>query len=455
MMNHNHSRYQVRLDFIHRLLSEHFGLPDTEVTPIAYDPECPFKYNNFVYRISLSAPLNKQIETCQVQPGCVPIPRGSSKLILRLTNPDAQGMGSANRVENEVAIITLAAAALGSIFKPHIVPHLYGWSGSRSAQGDHQQGWILQELISGSPLDECLDSMDLEDKKRVFAQIAKVLKCLQEFPLPSSITHFGGLTFDANGEIISAPMTSTGIGPWSSYEASFKARLEQALREADENQYIQGWHANGVRARLETFVEHGLPSGFEPLDSREQRAIIHADFSEYLSLNILFVTGPHTYPLTAPSNILFDASSGHITGIIDYDFSCTLHPSYEFLRSFSGLGGQFRGWSGVEGHEQKALKDAKLNCFPDTFPDEKDKESLVQWKVAKVWEDKLERAGCKRPSTMPGIDRVADVDALLSSILPWRVTNSDILRRQSDEVIRKCRDDNEGVLIKILEHNGF
>jgi hypothetical protein len=152
---------------------------------------------------------------------------------------------------------------------------------------------------------------------------------------------------------------------------------------------------------------------------------------------------------------LFDASSGHITGLIDYDFSCILHPSYEFLRSFDGVGGQFRGWSGIEGREQKALKEAKLHGFPDPLPDDKDGDKGVQWKVAKAWEDELEKAGCKRPMTIPGIDKVADVDSLLGSILPWRVTNSDILRRQTDEVIRNCRDENEGVLIQILEHNGF
>jgi len=194
-------------------------------------------------------------------------------------------MGTANRVENEVAMITLAAAALGPIFKPHVVPRLYGWVGSTSKQGERQQGWILQELMPGTPLDEKLDDMGLEEKKKIFAQIAKLLKGLQDFPLLASITQFGGLTFDNESNIISAPMTSTGIGPWPSYEAAFKARLKQALRKADENPYIQGWRANGVRARLEAFVERGLPASFEPLESRNQKVIVHADFSKYLSLS--------------------------------------------------------------------------------------------------------------------------------------------------------------------------
>lgn len=99
-----------------------------------------------------------------------------------------------------------------------------------------------------------------------------------------------------------------------------------------------------------------------------------------------------------------------------------------------------------------ALKKAKFHGFPDPLPDDG---HGVQWKVAKAWEDELENAGCKRPMTIPGIDSVADVDVLRSSILPWRVIHADILRGQSDQVIRNCRNENEKVLIRILEHHGF
>lgn len=213
------------------------------------------------------------------------IPSGTSDLILRLTNADAASMDSPSRVENEVAIITLATDALDSIFEPHIVPRLYGWNGTTSKQGERQQGWILQELMPGVPLDEKLDYMGLEEKKKIFAQIAKLLKGLQDFPLPASITQFGGLTFDDEDNIISATMTTTGIGPRPSYEAIFEARLKQALEIADDNFYIKGWHANGVRARLEAFIERGLPASFKRLKSRDEKAIIHADFSKYLSLS--------------------------------------------------------------------------------------------------------------------------------------------------------------------------
>ncbi|KAJ5784113.1 uncharacterized protein N7518_009790 [Penicillium psychrosexuale] len=193
-------------------------------------------------------------------------------------------------------------------------------------------------------------------------------------------------------------MTITSTGPWPSYEAAFEAWLKQALKKTDENSYIRGWHENGVRDRLEAFIERGLPESFKQLESRDDKAIIHADFT--------------------PNNLLFDISSGRITGLIDYDFSCVLHPSHEFLCSFGGVGGKFGGWPGIEAREERALKEAKLHGFPDPLPDDQQGSEGVQWKVAKAWEDALQNEGCKRPMTISGIDIVADVDALLSSILP-------------------------------------
>ena len=56
------------------------------------------------------------------------------------------------------------------------------------------------------------------------------------------------------------------------------------------NPYIQGWHANGVRDRLDAFAEHGVPAQFKLLGSKPDRVIIHADFSE------LFIQSLHSPP---------------------------------------------------------------------------------------------------------------------------------------------------------------
>jgi hypothetical protein len=92
-------------------------------------------------------------------------------------------MHAHTRVENEVAMISLAAAALSG-FKPHVVPSVYSWG---SVALPSSQGWILQELMPGTPVSEAFDSMPSGEKKSILAQMAEILKALQDFKLPSSI----------------------------------------------------------------------------------------------------------------------------------------------------------------------------------------------------------------------------------------------------------------------------
>jgi hypothetical protein len=143
--------------------------------------------------------------------------------------------------------------------------------------------------------------------------------------------------------------------------------------------------------------------------------------------------------------------------LIDYDFATILHPSYEFLRSFSGAGGQFRGWYVDEEGDEAALRKAKLEGFPSPLPTstKDDEQGAVNWEDAKAWEDALLEVGAKRPRTIRGIDKVADVDTVLQAILPWRVTNEDVLKLQAEEIILKCRDENEEHLDKLLGRLGF
>lgn len=131
-----------------------------------------------------------------------------------------------------------------------------------------------------------------------------------------------------------------------------------------------------------------------------------------------------------------------------------MHPSYEFLRSLGDAGGQFRGWSSDEASEEGLLRKAKLYGFPSPLPVATEG-GEINWEVAKAWEDEMEKLDVKRPATIEGIDKVADVDTILSAILPWRVSNSDILGMQSEEVIIKCKQENEAQLVQLLERLGF
>ena len=148
-----------------------------------------------MYHIILSSPLSDGARKETLQPGTTTVPEGTMEFILRLTNPDAEGMSPQTRVENEVAIISLAATALSS-HEPHVVPKVYAWG---SAASPSSQGWVIQEKMPGTTVDEVFDDMSFAEKKTILAQMAKILKSLQDFNLPQSIKMHGGVTFDNLG----------------------------------------------------------------------------------------------------------------------------------------------------------------------------------------------------------------------------------------------------------------
>lgn len=176
--------------------------------------------------------------------------------------------------------------------------------------------------------------------------------------------------------------------------------------------------------------------------SKQDRAIIHADFTT--------------------DNILCDPATGRITALLDYDFASILHPAYEFFRSFAGNGGQLTGWLGdTNPHEKEAaaLRNAKLTGqFPSPLPAPvgSDNGPGVDWELAQAWEDELQKLDVKRPSTIQGVDKVANVDEVLGSLLPWRLTNEDFLRMNPDEDERMAlRRMGERQLVGLLDHMGF
>ncbi|EJT70659.1 hypothetical protein GGTG_11682 [Gaeumannomyces tritici R3-111a-1] len=365
MSGPNHAKYQERLDFIQqRVLTRHLGLRGedlerTTVNPIHYDPDCPFKYNNFIYHIRLppSAALfhGTTVETqCHQQQSCVPIPAGTNDFILKLTNQDAEGAHYATRVENEVAIMTLASAALRSI-ELDVVPRIFAWASEATSQG------------------------------------------------------FGGLTFDGSGRI--------------------------------------GWRANGVRERLDAFLQNAFPGLFASFTSKDRKVIVHGDFNT--------------------NNILVDPTSGRLTAFVDYDFSTILHPSFEFFRFFNGDMGQLQGWSGDVTNESSAMIKAKMalregkltGTFPNDLPGpkclEEGEELTWDWDLAKAWENSLKEVGAERPSTMAGIENIADFDALLNAILPWQFDNPDFLSMQSEDTVKRMGLFFGKELLKRLEHMGF
>ena len=151
--------------------------------------------------------------------------------------------------------------------------------------------------------------------------------------------------------------------------------------------------------------------------------------------------------------MLYDPKSFRVTALLDFDFASISHPSYEFLRSFDSNGPQILGLSGEEDAEELQLRDAKLHGFPSPLPTSS--KGGVDWESAKAFEDALERSGALRPRTIVGIEDVADVDAVFGKIKPWRLTNEDIVARQSDEVKEAYAVQCQKQLKNMLDRHGF
>ncbi|KAH6706268.1 hypothetical protein BKA61DRAFT_646171 [Leptodontidium sp. MPI-SDFR-AT-0119] len=341
-------------------------------------------------------------------------------------------MHQETRVQNEVAIFALAADALRHI-NPPVVPRVFGWGGAGLKHG----GWILQELMPGIPIGEAFGgAMSLDQKRGILAQMGGLLKALQDYPLPKSNHGFGGAT---------GPMPSVGAGPWDNFEDCYRGRLKVALTKADKNPYLQGWHVNGIRERIDAFIEHGLPLLFSHFPTKQDKSVKHANFSS-----------------TTPDNLLYDPTTGRITAFLDYYFASILHPAYEFFRSFGSNGGQFLGWSGdttLQEIEAEALRNAKLTGqFPSPLPAPgvSDNGPGIDWEVAQAWEDELQKLDVKRPSTIRGIEKLADIDEILGTLVPWRLSNEDFLSMNRDEDQRMAlRRMSEEKLVGLLDHLGF
>ena len=207
----------------------------------------------------------------QRQSGTHPIPPGLNAFIMRLPN-SISGYNNKIRVQNEVAALSIARDALQAKF-PDFVPRVFAWG---SAQ--HGHGWMLQEHMTGKPLLNDFHQMSERDKAFILRQMADVLAILQQYQLPATIRDYGGLDFGPSGEYISAPLSILDAGPFTTYADLVKATIQSKLAKADTDPQVQGWRANGVKARLDKFIAEGFHIAMENMGPFP-KVLVHADFS--------------------------------------------------------------------------------------------------------------------------------------------------------------------------------
>lgn len=231
--------------------------------------------NNFVYRLIISKVISRPAAPTLSKiprPGTVGLPAGKIPVVIRISNPQAL-VNEEVRVQNEVAAMSLMSQALSS-YRDRLVPNVYAWC--PSSQG---RGWILQEHMGGTQLDQDFRGLDPERRRDLLRQIAEVFKLIQSFRLPDSVNGYGGLGFNESGDIVTGPTTIPCGGPFSYFHEMYTQMLRRQLLESDSSERIAGWRRNGLRDRLERFASCGIAEQVMA-NSIPRQTLVHGDFSE-------------------------------------------------------------------------------------------------------------------------------------------------------------------------------
>ncbi|CAI0648591.1 unnamed protein product [Colletotrichum noveboracense] len=430
----NHEQFQERLDFAQNTLIG-FGLEPTEITPVEYQEDVPFPYNNFIYKITLAKPATKDNFLDAGSYTTLPPEGGISTIVMRLANPKAMDIIQDNRVENEVAAMYIARQGLQA-FKPDaagLIPAIFAWSSAQGA-GDGYN-WTLMEFKHGVPLDTKFKDLSDDERKVVLGQIADVFTGIQRAPLPESINSHGGLTIDESGNIVGGQMTILEGAPWNSCTEFWKSKLKFGLRHADGSSNLQGWKPNGVRERIDKFILSGLDQYLAGAGVDEtQRVLIHGDLTT--------------------NNIQYDPGTKHITGVLDFDWAYVSHPAHEFFISFGDIGGSTNGGTArdpdlSDGKIAKAMLAGNFD-IPD-LPEE----AVGQLARAKAWDDALAERGALRPSEIAGMAALEQLRKLESLLAPFALHHPVMLKRKTAEQIVEMRATGERELIECLERFGY
>lgn len=285
----NQEGYHRRLAVVRTILERHH-LTAASVTPVEYDERCPFPYNNFLYKLELSSPATAANFTPKPW-SILPPADGVSTLILKLSNPKAEGLNNTNRVENDVITSSLIRESLSQRVPEmaDIVPAIYAWEPFTDPSPDADEassGWTLMEHRPGSNLDGHFSQLHQNEQHAVMDQVATILTAIQSVQLPAGVTCLGGLTIASDGNIVTGQRSLLPGGPWPSYADMWTAKLRFQLEgDAEHSSVLRGWRVNKtLRERLDAFIsgtviERLLHRGGVDAD---QHVLTHGDFSKTL-----------------------------------------------------------------------------------------------------------------------------------------------------------------------------
>ncbi|EFX03821.1 aminoglycoside phosphotransferase [Grosmannia clavigera kw1407] len=420
----NHDDYDSRLDLVHGVLGKH-GLKAASVDPLDYDPDCPFPFNNFLYRVQLASPANTKHFTGLDQPCTTAAPaEGLSTVVVRLSNPRAGGLQQANRVQNEVAALYLAQAGMKAV-RPSavsVIPSVYAWQ-PRTAETEAKAvyGWLIMEYKTGTPLDKLFDDLSPKAKDSVRLQVAQIVAGLQSAPLSDEAPllgsgYIGGLTItDSGGHIAPGCMTTLKGGPWRSYADFVQTRLADQQTEGGDSSKIKDiFPVSGVEAT--------------------RRVLVHGD----LTMN----------------NMLYDKESGKITGVVDFDFAFIGPPVYEYLISLQDIGGNLPSlMQELEGHESVVNTYLSSTATP---ADEADllSEQQVALQSTVSFFGALADAKALPPTDIWGIVTWLNLYRLETLLCPMRLVHPHFLKKKTEDEIAEARKLTESKILACLQGLG-
>ncbi|KAF6816302.1 hypothetical protein CPLU01_13898 [Colletotrichum plurivorum] len=365
-------------DFIKDLLLKEYGRETLSIDPIRH-------HNARVYGITVSEAGPNPPNT-RAQPGVLPLPPDTTKLIVRFSDP-ASMLNEDIRVQNEVAVMTLARQALKPLDES-LVPLVYGWSPFSEGKG-----WTLMEFKQGVPLGDKFPSLDADGKRVILQQIARIFKCIQSFELPGSIKTYGGLNFAEDGTIVSGKTPIAGGGPCGTLTELYAEYFQTQMAFADRCDIVKGWKDSDMRVRLDRFGAERLKDLVGQVDAR--LTLVHGDFDG--------------------NNVLFDEATNKITALLDYDFGHIGSQADEYFYSFPSIHGLLIP-PFIPDPDEEHLRECLLQGF--SSEDAKRKSQSHDWATAFVKDEEFGKAGVERPVAIKGIDQLSSVFWFIQNISP-------------------------------------
>ncbi|KAJ3496688.1 hypothetical protein NLG97_g2473 [Lecanicillium saksenae] len=399
------------------------------IETVAYVDQCPFNFNNFIYKVELESPAVPASFSGN-QPGTTAPPEaGVDTLIVRLSNLRAEGLNNSNRVSSDVACSFIARQAIATASLEQIVPATYAWAPAKSIDAIEEVnfGWVVNEYKPGQDLDAQLPSLTQEEKENVLDHIAKIVSALQNATVPPSVQQFGGLRFDAKGAIVSAEMALVKGGPFNIYTDLWAAKLESQLAEAETSPVLEGWRDEDIAKRIRGFIMNGgLNKALQGVGLSE-RAFVHGDLTT--------------------NNMLYDATSKKITALLDFDWSVVTHPAEEFFSGFRDIGGCIQD-------EPKGFQAAILANDFSSRPESLTEEENQQWRNAKDWSAAAGRNDVRLPSDIAGVEKIKTLHDFSDAICPFELSSAVMLRRLSEEAkAKKMKEVRETITEFLDNHN--